>query len=184
MADSARSDARRNRERLLQVAAAAYAASDGVPSLEAIARSAGVGIGTLYRHFPTREALVEAVYRTELADVVAAAPKLLQRHPPAVALRRWLARYSDFVAAKTGMAESLRAMVDNGTVQAGDTRANITSAVEMLLRAGADDGSLRTDVRPDDVVCSMVGIVLASSSTAQARRMFGLLVDGIVSSRN
>ncbi|GAB7067270.1 TetR/AcrR family transcriptional regulator [Mycobacterium hodleri] len=184
MAESGRSDARRNRERLLQVAAAAYAAGDGVPSLEAIARSAGVGIGTLYRHFPTREALVEAVYRAELADVVAAAAALLQRHPPAVALRRWLGRYADFVAAKTGMAESLRAIVDNGTVQAGDTRANLTGAVETLLRAGAADGSLRTDIRPDDVVCSMVGIVLASSSTAQARRMFGLLVDGIVTKRD
>lgn len=183
MSDSTRSDVRRNRARLLEAAHAAYAAGDGVPSLEAIARSAGVGIGTLYRHFPTREALVEAVYRAELAEVSAAAPRLLERHPPAVALRQWFVRYAEFVAAKRGMAESLRAMIETGAVQAAETRANITGAVATLLRAGAADGSLRADVQPEDVVSSMVGIVLASTSAAQAHRMFDLLVDGIVTSR-
>src|SRR5271170_1603340 len=85
---SIRADARRNRERLLEAAAAAFGAADGRPvSLESIARDAGVGIGTLYRHFPNREALVEAIYRTELAEVAAAAEQLLQRHPPDAALR-------------------------------------------------------------------------------------------------
>ncbi|HUH71811.1 MAG TPA: helix-turn-helix domain-containing protein, partial [Mycobacterium sp.] len=91
MADRIRSDARRNREKLLEVAAAAFGAADGRPvSLESIARDAGVGIGTLYRHFPNREALIEAVYRAELAEVAAAAGQLLVRHPPKAALRRWM----------------------------------------------------------------------------------------------
>ena len=113
MVESVRSDARRNREKLLEVATAAFAAADGRPvSLESIARDAGVGIGTLYRHFPNREALVEAIYRTELAEVAAAAGQLLKRHPPKTALRRWMDRYASFVAAKRGMAESLHAMFD------------------------------------------------------------------------
>lgn len=97
-----RADARRNRERLLASAAAAFAAADGPVSLEAIARDAGVGIGTLYRHFPNREALVEAVYSAELAEVAASAVELLDRHPPVIALRRWMDRYAAFVAAKRG----------------------------------------------------------------------------------
>jgi AcrR family transcriptional regulator len=175
-----RSDARRNRDKLLEAATAAFAAAEGRPvSLEAIARDAGVGIGTLYRHFPTREALVEAIYRAELADVAAAAEQLLRRHPPKAALRRWMDRYASFVAAKRGMAESLHAIFDSGTMQASQTRDSIVGAVDLLLRAGADDGSLRADVRADDVVSSLVGIFVASGSAEQAGRMLDLLVAGV-----
>ena len=180
MPDSVRADARRNRERLLVAATAAFGAADGAPvSLESIARDAGVGIGTLYRHFPTRDVLVEAVYRSELAEVAAAAGQLLKRHPPKAALRRWMDRYARFVAAKRGMAESLRAVVESGAVEHGQTRASIVGAVEMLLKAGADDGSLRSDVRADDVVSSLLGIFLASASPAQSGRLLDLLVAGI-----
>src|SRR5690348_774552 len=120
-----RSDARRNRERLLQAATAAFTAHGGSVALESIAREAGVGIGTLYRHFPNREALVEAIYRAELADVAAAAGQLLTRHPPKVALRRWRDRYASFVAAKRGMAESLRAIFDSGALVPSHTRDSI-----------------------------------------------------------
>jgi AcrR family transcriptional regulator len=165
---------------LLQAAAAAFGAADGRPvSLESIAREAGVGIGTLYRHFPNREALVEAVYRAELAEVAAAAGQLLRRHPPRVALRCWMDRYASFVAAKRGMAESLRAMVDSGAVEISQTRASIVGAVDMLLRAGADDGSLRCDVQADDVVSSLIGIFLATASPDQTGRMLDLLVAGV-----
>ncbi|HEY2450550.1 MAG TPA: helix-turn-helix domain-containing protein [Mycobacterium sp.] len=175
-----RADARRNRERLLEAAAAAFGAADGGSvSLESIAREAGVGIGTLYRHFPTRDVLVEAVYRAELAEVAAAAGQLLTRHPPKVALRRWMDRYASFVAAKRGMAESLRAMVDSGDVAAHQTRASIVGAVELLLNAGVDDGSLRADVRADDVVSSLLGIFLASASPDQTGRLLDLLVAGV-----
>ena len=180
MAGSVRSDARRNREKLLEVATAAFAAADGRPvSLESIARDAGVGIGTLYRHFPNREALVEAIYRTELPEVAGAAEQLLKRHPPKTALRRWMDRYAGFVAAKRGMAESLRALFDAGAVHPSQTRASVVDAVDLLLRAGADDGSLRSDVQADDVVSSLLGIFLASDSPEQTGRLLDLLVAGV-----
>ncbi len=179
-----RADAHRNRERLLETATAAFAAADGTTvSLEAIARDAGVGIGTLYRHFPSREALVEAVYRSELAEVSATASELLQRHKPMIALRQWMDRYASFVAAKRGMAESLGAMFASGTVAPSDSRSSITGAVELLLRAGADDGSLRHDVLAEDVVSSLLGIFLTSGSPEQAKRMLDLLSAGIVATR-
>jgi AcrR family transcriptional regulator len=179
-----RADALRNRERLLAAATAAFTAADGTTvSLEAIARDAGVGIGTLYRHFATREALIEAVYCTELAEVAASAGELLARNPPLVALRRWMDRYSAFVAAKRGMAESLRALFAAGTVKPSDTRDSVVGAVDTLLKAGSADGSLRADVRADDVVSSLLGIFLASHSTEQANRMLDLLLDGLVATR-
>lgn len=178
-----RADARRNRERLLAAAAAAFAAADGPVSLEAIARDAGVGIGTLYRHFPNREALVEAVYSTELAEVAASAGELLRRHRPVPALRHWMDRYATFVAAKRGMAESLQAMFTSGVVQPSQTRDSIIGAISTLLKAGAQDGSLRADIAPDDVVTSMLGIVLASRSAQQTARLLDLLVDALVVKR-
>ncbi|KLI07226.1 TetR family transcriptional regulator [Mycolicibacterium conceptionense] len=174
-----RADARRNRERLLTTAAAAFAGSDGPVSLEAIARDAGVGIGTLYRHFPNREALIEAVYRAELAEVSASAADLAGRYPPPVALRRWMDRYATFVAAKKGMAESLRAIFESGAVDHRDTKASVTGAVQSLLDAGVTDGSLRADVRAEDVVSSLLGIFLATGSPEQAQRMLDLLLAGI-----
>ena len=182
MAEPIRSDARRNREKLLEVATAAFATAAGRPvSLESIARDAGVGIGTLYRHFPNREALVEAIYRAELAEVAAAAEQLLKRHPSKTALRRWMDRYASFVAAKRGMAESLHAIFDSGALEPSQTRDSIVGAVDMLLRAGADDGSLRSDVPADDVVSSLIGIFLASGSPEQTGRMLDLLVAGVAS---
>src|SRR6201993_3374284 len=171
LVDSVRSDAQRNREKLLEVATAAFAAADGRPvSLESIARDAGVGIGTLYRHFPNREALVEAIYRAELAEVAAVAEQLLKRHPPKTALRRWMDRYASFVAAKRGMAESLHAIFDSGAMEPSQTRDSIVGAVDMFLRTGADDGRLRADVRAEDVVSSLLGIFLVSGSPAQTDR--------------
>ena len=180
MAESVRADARRNRDRLLEVATAAFATAQGRPvSLESIARDAGVGIGTLYRHFSNREALVEAIYRAELAEVAAAAEQLLKRHPPKTALRRWMDRYASFVAAKRGMAESLHAIFDSGAMEPSQTRDSIVGAVDALLQAGADDGTLRSDVQADDVVSSLIGIFLASGSPDQTARMLDLLAAGI-----
>lgn len=182
MADVIRSDARRNRERILHAATAAFGAADAV-SLEAIARDAGVGIGTLYRHFPSREALVEAVYRAELAEVADAAQVLLGAHPPVQALRLWMDRYAAFVAAKRGMAESLRAIFETGAVAQSDTRTAVLAAVDALLTAGAADGGLRGDVPADDVVTALLGIMLASGSPEQSQRMFDLLLAGLVAGR-
>lgn len=182
MGDGVRADAQRNRDRLLAVAAAAFA-SDGPVVLESIAKTAGVGIGTLYRHFPNREALIEAVYRAELEEVSASAGTLLETLPPVLALRRWMDRYAEFVAAKRGMAESLRAMFESGAVAPATTRESIVGAVSQLLAAGAADGSLRADARADDVVSGLLGIFLASGSADQTERLLDLLVDGLVAAR-
>lgn len=183
MADGVRSDARRNRERILQAATAAFGNAEGPVPLEAIARDAGVGIGTLYRHFPSREALVEAVYRAELAEVADAAQVLLGAHPPIEALRLWMDRYAAFVAAKRGMAESLRAIFETGAVAQSDTRRAVVAAIGALLAAGAEDGTLRSDVSADDVVTGLLGIMLASGSPEQSQRMFDLLLAALVASR-
>jgi len=179
MLASGRADAKRNRERLLAAATAAFAAADDAVSLEGIARTAGVGIGTLYRHFPTREALTEAVYRAELAEVSASAAALLQRHPPAEALRRWMDRYAAFVATKQGMAESLRAILAAGVIEVSETRAGIVGAVEQLLAAGVADGTIRRDVQADDVVFTLLGISLTSRPATQTTRMLDLVAAGI-----
>jgi hypothetical protein len=122
---------------------------------------------------------VEAIYRTELAEVAAAAEQLLKRHPPKTALRRWMDRYATFVAAKRGMAESLHAIFESGAMEPSQTRDSIIGAVDMLLRAGADDGSLRSDVQADDVLSSLIGVMLASGSPAQTGRLLDLLVAGV-----
>lgn len=175
----ARADAQRNRERLLAAAHAAFARHAPF-SLDAIAREAGVGIGTLYRHFPSREALVEAVYRAELEQVTASATETARATVPAqAALRAWLTRYAEFVAAKRGMAESLRSLFDAGGPIQSETRASVTAAIELLLAAGARDGSLRCDVPAEDVVALLIGIFVAGGSAAQTARLLDLLVAGL-----
>jgi AcrR family transcriptional regulator len=183
-----RVDAQRNRTRLIEVARSAFSAgahAAAAPvSLEAIAREAGVGIGTLYRHFPTREALIEAVYRTELDGVLAQAAVLLSEHDPVAALRMWMDAYAAFVTAKRGMAESLRSLLQAGTITSSQTRQRVTDTIQTILDAGVRAGSLRAGVRADDVAASLVGVFLATPDPAQgeqASRMLDLLVAGIVS---
>jgi AcrR family transcriptional regulator len=178
-----RADARRNREALLRAAAAGFATGSD-PTLEKIARDAGVGIGTLYRHFPTREALVEAVYRSELTAVCESVGGLLAEHEPAVAMRVWMDRYAEFVTTKRGMADTFRAMVADGTVVAMETRESITGAVAALLEAGARAGTLRADVEADDVVTVLVGIFLTTAGSddrARLGRLLDLVASGLVS---
>jgi AcrR family transcriptional regulator len=172
-----RADAQRNRDRLVETARSAFSAGED-PTLEAIAREAGVGIGTLYRHFPTREALVEAVYRSELEAVCASAAHLLAEEAPDVALRVWMDRYGEFVRTKRGMADSLRAILAAGA--GGETRPRIASAVGGMLEAGARQGVLRGDVAADDVVVALLGAFLATpGQEAQTARLLDLLVDGL-----
>ena len=157
-----RADAARNRERLIEAASAAFATGDKEVSLEAIARDAGVGIGTLYRHFPTRDALVEVVHRDGLATVLARADELLATHDPAMALRLWMDDYAEFVTRKRGMAESLRSLSQAGVIAASDTHTRIAETVQKLLDAGAAAGTLRSDVQAQDVANTLVGVFLAS----------------------
>jgi AcrR family transcriptional regulator len=177
-----RADAQRNRQRLLEVARRAFASGEEKVSLEAIAREAGVGIGTLYRHFPTREALVEAVYRNEVARLRDNAAELLASRAPDVALREWMDGFADFVAAKRGMAETLKAVVASGALTWTEKRELLAGTIQDLLDAGAAAGTVRTDVRAHDVLASLIGIFLAAGAPgqrAQAGRMLDLLMDGL-----
>jgi AcrR family transcriptional regulator len=178
----ARADARRNREKLLAAARAAFAAADDTVALEAIAREAGVGVGTLYRHFPTREALVEAVYAAELDDVATSAPALLAEFPPETALRAWMDRYAAFVATKRGMVDTLRAGWASGSIATPTTRERITAAIATILADGARAGSLRADVNPEDVTTMLLGVFLstaASNTPDHTGRLLDLVVDAL-----
>ena len=172
-----RADAARNRALLVDAARAAFASGGEQVSLEAIAREAGVGIGTLYRNFPTREDLIAAVYASELDAVIAAADGLHDARPADVALRTWLDRYAAFVMTKRGMAESLRA---GALADAANTAHN--GAVGAFLQAGAQTGVLRGDLAADDVTTALVGLFLATrdvADPAQIARLLDLLVDGL-----
>ena len=176
-----RADAERNRARLLDAAKAAFS-SGQTPTLDQIARAAGVGIGTLYRHFPTREALVEALYRKDLADLCGAADELLKSRAPERALRAWMDVFANYVAAKREMADALRAVFAAGSVTVSQAREELTVAVRTILDAGVADGTLRDDVRPEDIVALIVGAFTATSLAGgqeQRARMFDLLVDAV-----
>lgn len=177
-----RADARQNREKLIAVARTAFLSAEGTVPLETIAREAGVGIGTLYRHFPTREALVEAVYAFELDDVTAGARTLLAELPPEAALRAWLDRYASFVATKRGMIDTLRAGWASGRIATPTTRERITETIGTILAAGARTGSIRGDVDPDDVTTMLLGVFLsvtASDTPERTGPLLDLLVDAL-----
>jgi AcrR family transcriptional regulator len=176
-----RADAQRNRDRLLEVAAHAFAAGGDV-TLESIAREAGVGIGTLYRHFPTREALVEAAYRNELARLCDAAADLLGTQPPDRALRAWMDRFVDYTTTKRGMKDALRAVMASGGNPFAHSRDRMVEALDLLLRAGVQAGTLRPDADATDVLAGLSGVSLAAGEPdqrAQAGRLLDLLVDGL-----
>jgi AcrR family transcriptional regulator len=177
-----RVDAERNRARLLDAARAAFASGREPVTLEQIARDSGVGIGTLYRHFPTREALVEALYRQELADLCASVDGLLAAGSPEDALRAWMDRFAGYVAAKREMADALRAVFAAGTVTVSQAREQLAAAVRTILDADGPAGTLRDDVRADDIVAMIVGMFTATSLAGgheQLERMFDLLMDAV-----
>jgi AcrR family transcriptional regulator len=177
-----RADARRNRERLLEAAVRAFA-SDGVDvTLEAIAKTAGVGIGTLYRHFPTRDALVEAAYRQELAHLCDAVPGLQRSLPPHEAARAWMDRFIDYMTTKRYMAGALQAVIASGGDPYAESRARLIAAITTLLAAGISAGTLRADVEPNDVLLALSGVSLAAGAPdqrEQAGRLLDLLIDGL-----
>ncbi|MGC0387387.1 TetR/AcrR family transcriptional regulator [Streptomyces sp. SAI-129] len=174
-----RAHARRNRENLVAAARAAFTAADDTVPLEGIARDAGVGIGTLYRHFPTREALVEAVYAAELDAVTDSAPALLEELPPERALRAWMERYAAFVATKRTMLNTLHTGWASGRLATPATRERITAAIGALLAEGARTGSLRADVEPDDVTAMLLGVFLSTAADDEPERT-GRLLDLVV----
>ncbi|OIK05222.1 TetR/AcrR family transcriptional regulator [Streptomyces monashensis] len=177
-----RADARRNRERILEAAVRAFSEKGADVPIDTIAKAAGVGSATLYRHFPTREALVEAAYRNELARVCDSAAELLADLPPDRAMRLWMDRFIDYLAAKQGMAEALRAAVASGADPFAESLDRLSAAIGMLLHAGTEAGLLRSDVEPIDVGLGLSGVALVASTPAQrdrAGRLLDLLLDGL-----
>jgi len=175
-------DALRNRDKLVDVARAAFATADDTVPLEGIARTAGVGIGTLYRHFPTREALVEAVYAAELDDVTSAAAALLRELPPDRALRAWMGRYAAFIETKRGMIDTLRAGWAAGRIATPNTRERVTAVIATFLASGAEAGVLRADADPGDVTAMLLGAFLATAADAtagQTGRLLDLVMDAL-----
>ena len=178
MSETLRSDAVRNRDAVLGAARTAFA-TEAKPSLEAIARSAGVGIGTLYRHFPTREALVAAVYETTLDELRSQGAVLLADLPPDRAMRRWMDLFAEFIAVKREMGEALRGVHDAGGISVASARERLAGGVQEILDAGAAAGTLRPAVEAGDVIASLIGIGLAAASPEQSERMLDLLMAGL-----
>lgn len=177
-----RADAQMNRERILDVAAQAFARDGADASLKAIAKEAGVGIGTLYRRFPSREELVEATYRSETVKLCDAAPELLAAAPPLQALRFWMDRFVGYMATKHGMAESLRAILVADDDLRMHTRHLLTDALSSLVNAGITDEAIRPDADPNDVLMALGGITLIAGGPDQhalAGRLLDLLIDSL-----
>jgi AcrR family transcriptional regulator len=174
-----RTDARQNRARILEVAAQALA-EDGEASLNSIAGRAGVGAGTLYRHFPNREALVLAVYRAEVQRLVDRVPELLARDAPLGALRTWFALLAGYIRLKRGLGEALTAA--NHDAATADTYGPVIGAITVLLRAGQADGTVREGLEPDDVLLLMGCVWRVPAGEAgreQSERLLDLVVEGL-----
>jgi AcrR family transcriptional regulator len=177
-----RADAQRNRDRLLDAAVRAFSQVGPDVTLDSIAKDAGVGIGTLYRHFPTREALIDAAYRNELARLCDAAAELLDTMPPVQAIRTWMDRFVDYMTTKRGMADALRAVIASGGNPFAESRDRLTTAITTLVEAGITAGTVRADVEPGDILASISGVSLAAGEPAQrgqAGRLLDLLMDGL-----
>ena len=177
-----RADAQRNRERLMTSAKAAFAETGADVSLDEIARRAGVGIGTLYRHFPTRDAIVEAVYRREVEQLAGAAGRLLGSLPPGEALHEWMRMFVDYIATKKVMASALGSIVGGAAELYAFSGAQITGAMRLLIdRAGAA-GDIRPGVDPNDLLRALVGFTYGNASPgwqASALRLIDILMDGL-----
>lgn len=177
-----RADAARNRERVLEAAKIVLGAGGPDASLEAVAREAGVGIGTLYRHFPNREALFEAVYRREVEQLVEFAGQMADNPAPVVALRRWLHASVEFVATKKGMVAALAIVASGSTELAVYSSERLTGAVGGLMNRGIAAGDLRDDVSPGDVLRMLVALCYGSDAPGwqeNVLRLLDVFVDGL-----
>jgi AcrR family transcriptional regulator len=176
-----RADSARNRERLIEAARAVFAKEGAEASLEEIARSAQVGIGTLYRHFPSRLDLLEAVYRREVGQLAEAAPRLLAERPPFEALREWMRLSIDYLAAKRVIAPALAASAGAPQIYA-TSGGLITGAMTQLVERAVERGEIRSDVDAGDLLRAMVGLSYGYTEPgweASARRLVDILMDGL-----
>jgi AcrR family transcriptional regulator len=177
-----RADAQRNRERLVETAKTAFAEVGPEVTLDEIARRAGVGIGTLYRHFPTRDAIVEAVYRREVEQMGLAASRLLETLQPAEALHAWMRLFVDYIATKKVIASALSTIVGGTTELFASSGTRISEAIKLLVDRAEAAGEIRAGVDPLDLLLALVGISYGRSGAdwqASALRLIDILMDGL-----
>jgi len=176
-----RTDAQRNRERILAVAKEAFARSGANTSLDDVARQAGVGAGTLYRHFPTRDALLEAVYHTEVAKLAAAERELSEKFPPVEALRAWMLLFVDYIAEKHIIAPALNTFVGGPSKLYESSRAQVSGAIEALVKRAIKSGDVRKDLEPFDLLRALIGVSNVASAPdwkQSAKRLVDILILG------
>jgi AcrR family transcriptional regulator len=177
-----RADAVRNRERVLEAAKSVFSAGGPDASLEAVAKRAGVGIGTLYRHFPTREALFEAVYRREVQQLGELAEALKSEASPVDALRRWLRSNVEFVATKKGMSAALALAMHSSSELTAYSFERLTKAVGALLERAVAAGEIRSDISPEDLLRALVGMCYLHDQPGWQNsvvRLLDVFIDGL-----
>jgi len=176
-----RTDAQRNRERILEVAKGAFTRSGANASLDDIAKEAGVGAGTLYRHFPTRDALIEAVYRTEVEKLAAAEKKFSEGLPPIEALRAWMLLFVDYIATKQIIGPALNSLVGGPSKLYEGSRAQVQGAIDALVKRAIKNGDIRSDLEPFDLLRALIGVSHVASGPdwqQSARRLVDILITG------
>jgi AcrR family transcriptional regulator len=180
-----RADAERNRARLLGAAKASFAKSGAATSLEEVARTAEVGIGTLYRHFPTRDALVEAVYRDALDRLSADAERLTKDATPIDALRQWLLLFIDYISTKKLMMDLLATLGGDAAALKASTKSRLESAIVALVDRAKANGDIRPDVVAIDLLFAIGGLAYVSPAAdweSRARKMVDILIAGVTRS--
>lgn len=176
-----RADAQRNRNLILEVAKRAFTRSGANTSMDDIAKEAGVGAGTLYRHFPTREALLEGVYRTEVEKLAAAELKFADAMPPIEALRAWMLLFVDYIATKQIIAPALNTLVGGSSKLYEGSRAQIQGAIDALVKRAIQSGDIRRDLDPFDLLRALIGVSNVASTPdwpQSARRLVDILISG------
>jgi AcrR family transcriptional regulator len=176
-----RADAQRNRDRVLEVAKQAFSRFGANTSLDDIAQEAGVGPGTLYRHFPTRDALLEAVYKSEVDKLAAAQRKFAEQMGPIEALRAWMLLFVDYIAAKHIIAPALNSLVGGPSRLYEGSRAQITGAINALVERAIKTGEIRKDLEPFDLLRALVGVSNVATGPdwqQSARRLVDILISG------
>jgi AcrR family transcriptional regulator len=176
-----RADAQRNRQRILETAKKAFTRLGANISLDDVARQAGIGAGTLYRHFPTREALLEAVYRSEVEKLAAAQREFAHAMPPVEALRAWMLLFIDYIAAKQIIAPALNTLVGGPSKLFEASGAQIKGAIHALVERAIESHDIRPDLDPLDLLRALIGVsnVASGPDWAQsARRLVEILIIG------
>jgi len=177
-----RADAERNRDLLLATAKTAFARKGSGASMDEIARAAGLGAGTLYRHFPNRDALIEAVYLNETRQLSDAANQLAERHPPVDALREWMRLFVDYIATKRVMADALGSLAGGTSALYATTTALITTALSLLIDRAVASGDIHLDLDPLDLLRALSGVANTGAgpqSDQSAKRLVDVLIAGL-----